>query len=140
VTLAAIGGERAPKRRRRPSARAGRVTRDVTHEHVTADAADAPDAADARGAHRGPRLAAARAEGLRRIRALYARHPDRAYYSVEVAQHVGIRRDRAYDLLGQLERQGVLESQHVPTPLSGLGRRYFRLTLPTAAPTVSKPS
>lgn len=69
------------------------------------------------------------------LEALAARHPQ-WFYVVEVGQMVGVAIGNVYAGSGRvkgrlvaLEEAGFLESEHRPSPGSGLGRRYFRARL-----------
>lgn len=48
-------------------------------------------------------------------------------YAVEVGKAVGIRQARAGNRMRVLEERHELISEYRPSPLSGLGRRYYRV-------------
>lgn len=61
------------------------------------------------------------------ILGLLGENPQMSWYAVEVSRELGISYTRATWRLKVLEREGLLSSEHRPSPMSGNGRRYYRL-------------
>jgi predicted transcriptional regulator len=51
------------------------------------------------------------------------------FYSAEIAREIGLRAAVVGTALRRLEREGKLSSHFEPSPISGHGRRYYRLTV-----------